>query len=678
MGNSGPGAIQELGLAVGRQRVGGGDTVVVALTLSRPGDDPIGAVQGWLLFPADELEFLGQNPDVGQFTIVNAAEVGRGRLRFATVDAHGLSSTPAVFAFRARAGSPQLRFRLEIERAASLGLVRLRPVVRSGVAFDPVLPLVPNPRLLTLAAWDEYARAHLRPGDRGIRLSPGEGTIFGDANLDGVLNVFDAHATASVAVGNFPLLSDLTRDYVIAANVEPVNAPGLGEPDDPIPPGMDPDGGAHLDVLDALAIANAAVGNGHPVAGHPIPGRIGATERVVLSGDLVADRILARDTIYELSGTVAVRNGVTLTIEAGTRIEGNETNRGALSVRRGARLVAIGTRLQPIVFTCRAANPSPGCWGGLNLNGAALLNNGNTGSGSVIQCPERQEPSGGIYGGCQIGDASGVLKYVRIEYAGASWPGEGVGAGLTLNGVGQGTRIEDLQVRYSLGDGVFVSGGTASLREIVLTQNLGDGIRWDDGWQGKGQSLIVYRSAGGGAGLRGSNAAGAQDAGPRSFPALFNVTVVEANAGNPPGLPALLLERGTGLRLRNALVLGWTAAGLAVMDPATCALPGDSLDVASSVFYHNQPDFPSSLGCVDVAAYAAQPSRFLTVVDPQLLAPFVTQSPDLRPGFTASLIGVTPPSDGFFDPSKTFIGAVPPATMTASNIPWYAGWSVGF
>jgi hypothetical protein len=139
-----------------------------------------------------------------------------------------------------------------------------------------------------------------------------------------------------------------------------------------------------------------------------------------------------------------------------------------------------------------------------------------------------------------------------------------------------------------------------------------------------------------------------------------------------------LLERGTGLRLRNALVLGWTAAGLAVMDPATCALPGDSLDVASSVFYHNQPNFPSSLGCVDVAAYAAQPSRLLTVVDPQLLAPFVTRSPDLRPGFSASLIGVTPPSDGFFDPSKTFIGAVPPATMTASNIPWYAGWSVGF
>ena len=124
-------------------------------------------------------------------------------------------------------------------------------------------------------------------------------------------------------------------------------------------------------MFDGIAIQNFAAGISEPVAGMPIPGRTAATGRAVLSGVLLADRTLARDTVYELDGMVIVTNGATLRIPAGTRLEGNSTTRGALSIRRGSQLIATGTRLEPVVMTCTAPVKTPGCWGGLQINGHA-------------------------------------------------------------------------------------------------------------------------------------------------------------------------------------------------------------------------------------------------------------------------------------------------------------------
>ena len=85
-------------------------------------------------------------------------------------------------------------------------------------------------------------------------------------------------------------------------------------------------------------------------------------ETTILSGKISADRILKEGTTYKLRGIVYVVDGATLTIEAGARIEGERSTRGALIITRGAKLVADGTKEKPIVFTSDATTPSSGDW----------------------------------------------------------------------------------------------------------------------------------------------------------------------------------------------------------------------------------------------------------------------------------------------------------------------------
>jgi hypothetical protein len=64
-----------------------------------------------------------------------------------------------------------------------------------------------------------------------------------------------------------------------------------------------------------------------------------------------------------------------------------------------------------------------------------------------------------------------------------------------------------------------------------------------------------------------------------------------------------------------------------------------------------------------------------------LKAPYDVLLPDFRPvagSAAATFVGGTPPADGFFDATATYAGAVAPANASASNIPWYAGWTRGW
>src|SRR5688500_16651968 len=88
---------------------------------------------------------------------------------------------------------------------------------------------------------------------------------------------------------------------------------------------------------------------------------------LVLSGKINTDRTLKSGNTYKLRGIVYVVDGATLTIEPGTIIQGEKSSRGALIVTRGTKLVANGTKANPIVFTSDAATPAPGDWGGIVL-----------------------------------------------------------------------------------------------------------------------------------------------------------------------------------------------------------------------------------------------------------------------------------------------------------------------
>jgi hypothetical protein len=127
-------------------------------------------------------------------------------------------------------------------------------------------------------------------------------------------------------------------------------------------------------------------------------------------------------------------------------------------------------------------------------------------------------------------------------------------------------------------------------------------------------------------------------------------------------------------------VLRAAAVGLEIDGSESCAQTTDSLSVLASVFFANAADFSTDADCVDEAAFAMDPSRTNRVTDPALVAPFLTISPDLRPAATSPLLTgyVIPAADGFTDQNAAWIGAVAPANVFRSNVPWYAGWSRGY
>jgi hypothetical protein len=95
-----------------------------------------------------------------------------------------------------------------------------------------------------------------------------------------------------------------------------------------------------------------------------------------LTTDIGASRKLYADTVYTLKGFIHVTNGATLTIEPGTKIQGDFATLGSsLWILRGAKIAAQGTATAPIVFTSsRASGRQPGDWGGLLLVGNAINN----------------------------------------------------------------------------------------------------------------------------------------------------------------------------------------------------------------------------------------------------------------------------------------------------------------
>ena len=75
------------------------------------------------------------------------------------------------------------------------------------------------------------------------------------------------------------------------------------------------------------------------------------TTNTELVGTLTENKTLTADKVWTLKGYVYVPEGITLTIEAGTKIISDVTEKGALCIERGGKIYANGTAEQPIVFT---------------------------------------------------------------------------------------------------------------------------------------------------------------------------------------------------------------------------------------------------------------------------------------------------------------------------------------
>ena len=148
-------------------------------------------------------------------------------------------------------------------------------------------------------------------------------------------------------------------------------------------------------------------------------------ENTILEGRISENRTLKAAYTYKLRGLVYVTNGAILTIEPGTKIVGEKGRNGGLIITRSSKIIADGTVDKPIVFTSEEATPQRGDWSGLVILGNAPTNasfNGVAGVGE-IEGGINNSDGLGLYGtpatqAQNPADNSGILRYVRVEYAG--------------------------------------------------------------------------------------------------------------------------------------------------------------------------------------------------------------------------------------------------------------------
>lgn len=403
----------------------------------------------------------------------------------------------------------------------------------------------------------------------------------------------------------------------------------------------------------------------------------------ILTGTLTANKTLTADKTWTLKGYVYVPNGITLTIEAGTTIKSDNTEKGALCIERGGKIQANGTADKPIVMTSgqAAGARNPGDWGGLVILGNAPTNRSST---PVIE--------GGLdrpYGGTNATDNSGTLKYVRIEYAGiAAFPGSEIN-GLTLGGVGSGTTIENVQVVYGNDDAYEFFGGNVNAKYLVAFATADDDFDFDFGYTGKIQFAVALRdpsfvdNGDAGNGIEADNDGSGTTATPYTRPVLSNFTFVGPN--NAAGTAANhnfgnRWRRAVRFVLRNSILMGWQKGGFSIESDGTAndysAAGGTSEFKNNLVHAVADPYRVSGLTAATLNAAAIRTKAesegcktYTSADDIKLTSPFTITNPNLLPAAGsdaltgASFTGL----DAFFT-TTTHVGA-----FGTTN--WMASWT---
>ncbi len=217
-----------------------------------------------------------------------------------------------------------------------------------------------------------------------------------------------------------------------------------------------------------------------------------APSNVNVSGTITTNTTWTSNNVYLLQGVVYVLNGVTLTIEPGTVIRGdNATPNSSLLVARGGKLIAEGTVCNPIVFTSNKAvgSRARGDWGGILILGKAKH---NLGSNNLIEGLSNMSTDN-FHGGTDDADNSGVLKYVRIEFGGFLFSNNNEINGLTMGSVGNGTTIDYVQTSFINDDAFEWFGGSVNAKHLIAYRCLDDDFDTDNGWSGTVQYGLAIK-----------------------------------------------------------------------------------------------------------------------------------------------------------------------------------------
>jgi hypothetical protein len=211
----------------------------------------------------------------------------------------------------------------------------------------------------------------------------------------------------------------------------------------------------------------------------------------IIAGTIDKDTRLTKRNTYQLVGVVYVTNNAVLTIEPGTVIRGDDKTCGTLVVTNGAKIMAEGLETDPIVFTSNreVTERRPGDWGGIIILGKAPINT----IGGIHILPFDLEPMLNHYGGADAEDNSGILKYVRIEYAGRKLSSLKELNGLSLAGVGRKTVLNNIQISFSNDDSFESYGGDLVMTNLVSYRTTDDDFDFTQGVQCNISNSIAIR-----------------------------------------------------------------------------------------------------------------------------------------------------------------------------------------
>lgn len=277
-------------------------------------------------------------------------------------------------------------------------------------------------------------------------------------------------------------------------------------------------------------------------------------ERDNLQGTINDGVVTLESGTYKLTGKLVVGNNATLVIKPGVIVLATELAENQfesvryIAVAQGGKIDVQGTSANPVVMTCE--DQTPGAWGGLVICGKAPINKGTTASAEVSDL---------TYGGTEVNDDSGSIKYLRIEYSGYAYNADKEFNGLSMFGVGKGTTIEYVQVHEGSDDGFEWFGGTVDAKYLVVTNfssEVGDDLfDWTEGWNGVGQYWYGKRTNNGNRGIEADNNANNHLAAPISNPSISNLTLIGNNAG--PENQAMKLRVGTKAQFDNIVLSNW-------------------------------------------------------------------------------------------------------------------------
>ncbi|MBS1510816.1 MAG: hypothetical protein JST86_08255 [Bacteroidetes bacterium] len=431
------------------------------------------------------------------------------------------------------------------------------------------------------------------------------------------------------------------------------------------------------------------------------------TENTILEGRITANRTLHAQYTYKLRGLVYVTNGAILTIEPGTKIVGENGKNGGLIITRSCQIIADGTAANPIIFTSEAANPQRGDWAGLVLLGQAPTNasfNGIQGVGAV-EGGINNSDNLGLFGtpatqGQNPADNSGILRYVRIEYAGYAFLPDNEINGLTFGGVGNKTIIDNVQVSYANDDSFEWFGGTVNCTHLVSFRTLDDDFDTDNGFSGKVQFGISLRDSAvadisKSEAFESDNDANGSALLPQTSAVFSNMTVMGPkatlnNTGNSLFVWGAQIRRNSTISIFNSIIMGYPN-GLYI--DATKGVPTDnnipgSLNVQNTIIAgcptpvlysisgnSNVPATPNTTATItawyNTPAYGN--SILTNCSDAGLAAPFNYANPDFNPSSAGSAAATgasftnTKLSTGFTQ--VTYKGAC------AVGDTWWKGWT---